>query len=83
MAVAVNTYKHKSSAVNFNRVKFMRKVKRFLKSGAQLHYIEILLNEAQYSGGYRLYYKSNQTGEAPDHVLFTFMLPNIQSPSSL
>jgi hypothetical protein len=61
----------------------MCKVKRFLKSGAQQHYIEIVLNEAQYSGGYRLYYKSNQAGEAPDHLLFTFIPPNIQSPSSL
>ena len=61
----------------------MRKVKRFLKSEAQQHYIEIILNEAQYSGGCRLYCKSNQAGEAPDHVLFTFITPNLQSSSSL
>jgi hypothetical protein len=50
----------------------MRKVKRFLKRGAQQHYNETVLSEAQYDGGCRLYSKSNQAGEAPDHILFLY-----------
>jgi hypothetical protein len=56
--------------------------KKKFKSAAQQHYSETVLSEAQYSGGCRLCYKSNQAGEAPHHV-FTFTPPDLLSPSSL